>query len=327
MKYLTFIQENRRFLAFGLLMAWVSGFGQTYFIAMFSGEIRTEFGLTHGGFGSLYAAATLVSGFCMIWIGRKIDQADLRLYATLVCIGLIFGCLFMSVVPSVILLYASIFVMRLTGQGLMSHTAVTSMARYFEGERGKAVSIATLGFPAGAAVFPLMGVVLIRTLGWRGTWAAIAALLAVTLIPLVLWLLKGHGERHHRLLERTAGKETPDGVTTRQWTRREVLRDSRFYLILPAVVAPSFIMTGFFFHQVHLVEAKAWSMTWFAACYLGFSAATVAASLISGPLIDRIGAWHLLPFVLPPLALALWILAASDAPIVALLFLTTSGMA
>ena len=326
MKYFSFVKANRRFLAFGLLMALFSGFGQTYFIALFSAELRTVFGLTHGGFGSIYAAATLASGLCVIWLGRKIDQVDLRLYAVLVCVGLILGCFLMSVVPSVALLYLSIFAMRLTGQGLMSHTAVTSMVRYFEGERGKAVSIAALGFPVGAAVFPLIGVALNRTLGWRGTWSAIGVVLAVTLIPLILWLLKGHGERHRRLLKRASGAGTAAGLLIRQWTRREVFRDSRFYLILPSVVAPSFIMTGFFFHQVHLVEAKAWSMTWFAACYVAFSAATIATSLLSGPLIDRVGAWRLMPFVCPPLGVALWILAAADSPIVALLFLTASGV-
>lgn len=326
MKYFSFIKANRRFLAFGLLMALFSSFGQTYFIALFSAELRTVFSLSHGGFGSIYAAATLASGLCVIWLGRKIDQVDLRVYAALVCGGLILGCFFMAAVPSAALLYLSIFAMRLTGQGLMSHTSVTSMARYFEGERGKAVSIAALGFPAGIAVFPLIGVALNRVLGWRGAWTAIGTVLALALIPIILWLLKGHGERHRRLLKRAAGGETSAALTIRQWTRREVLRDSRFYLILPSVVGPSFIMTGFFFHQVHLVEAKAWSMTWFATCYVAFSAATIATSLVSGALIDRVGAWRLLPLVCPPMGAGLWILAAADPPIVALLFLTASGV-
>jgi len=73
-------------------------------------------------------------------------------------------------------------------------------------------------------------------------------------------------------------------------TRREVLGDMRFYLMLPAILAPGFIVTGFFFHQGHLVQTKGWTMPWFASCFVAFAAAQLPASLIAGPLVDRFGA-------------------------------------
>ncbi len=326
MEYFTFVRENRRFLAFGLVLAWISSFGQTYFIALFSADIRAAFGLSHGGFGSIYSIATLASGLCLIWLGRQIDHVDLRLYSALVCAGLIAACFFMAATPSVALLYLAIFTLRLTGQGLMAHVSFTSMARYFDDQRGKAVSIATVGRSAGDAVFPLMAVALIATVGWRGTWIAIGAVLAVGLVPLVLWLLRGHGERHRRLLGRAGAGTTGSASAARQWSRGDVLHDSRFYLILPAAIAPAFIMTGLFFHQVHLVESKGWSLTWFASCYIGYGAGTLAASLLSGPLIDRVGATRLFPFHLLPMGLALLVLAAFDHPAVALIYMIAAGV-
>jgi MFS family permease len=326
MDYLHFVRKNHRFLSFALLLIWFSSPGQTFFISLFSGHLRAEFGLSHGGFGSLYSLATLASGLSMIWVGRKIDDIDLRIYSTLVCAGVTVACFFMATVTSLILLCLAIFALRITGQGLMTHTAATSMARYFDDERGKALGVASLGRPAGEATFPLIGVLLISTIGWRWSWTVIGGGYALLLIPAVLWLLKGHGERHRRLIARNKEQEADGRFLGRQWSRREVIRDLHFYLILPAVVAPSFIMTGVSFHQIHLVESKGWSLTLFAGSYIGHAAAAVAASLLSGPLVDRVGAVKLLRYYLSPLAVALLVLAAFDHESAAFLFMIASGV-
>ena len=50
------------------------------------------------------------------------------------------------------------------------------------------------------------------------------------------------------------------------------------------------------------------------------------SSLLSGQLVDRLGASRLLPFYLLPLALALLALAVSNHPGVALFYMVTAGM-
>ena len=87
--------------------------------------------------------------------------------------------------PGRTLLFA-LFAMRLTGQGLMTHTASTSMARYFERGRGKAISIALLGFPAGQAALPPLAVAAAAVVGWRVTWVGAGTVLAVVLVPLAV---------------------------------------------------------------------------------------------------------------------------------------------
>ena len=326
MDYLSFIRENRRFLAFGVMTAFFSSAGQTFFISVFSAEIRAEFGLSHGGFGTVYSVATLAAGLTLIWLGRQIDRFDLRGFASVVCIGLAVACGSMAVAPTLALLYAAIFAVRLTGQGLMSHTAVTTMARYFDAGRGKAVGIANMGFPAGEAVFPLTGVMLIAAVGWRGAWAALALALAIGLVPLMLWLLRGHGERHRRHLAGTRDGAAGARPAIRQWTRGEVARDPTFYLILPAVLLHSFVGTGIIFHQIHLVESKGWSVSWFATCFIGLAAATLVSALATGSLIDRFRAARLLPWALAPIGIALLILAGFDHPLSALAFMIVMGL-
>lgn len=325
MNYLLFVFENRRFLAFGVLLTLCSNFGQTSFLALFSGHIRDEFALSHGDFGTIYSMATLTSAFCLIWVGRRIDDVDLRLYASLACAGIAAACFSMAAASSAIALYFALFLLRMTGQGLMGHTASTSMARYFDRQRGKAMSVVYLGHPLGEATLPSIAVALVGAIGWHRSWVVFGSVLAVSLAPLVLWLLKGHGERHHRLVERTkTGSEA--APSQRQWTHRDVLSDSRFYFILPNALAPPFILTGMFFHQVHLADTKGWSLTWLATCFIGYAAATVISSLSAGVLVDRLGAVRLLPFYLLPLALGLVIVAAFTSPIAALFYMAAAGL-
>lgn len=311
MGYFQFVHRNRRFLSFGVLVAFFSAFGQTFFIAVFGPDIRAEFNLSHGDFGGYYAIGTAVSGVTLIWAGKLIDRFDLRWVTAGVASLLILACVFMSIVPVAWALGPAIFALRLSGQGLMSHTAMTAMGRYFEAERGRAVSIAILGFPLGVAVFPGLAVWLSGQFGWRMAWALVALALTLFLIPVLLWLLKGHGDRHRFFLAQTTGSTDPGMAARaqptgrrRQWTRAEVLRDPRFYLLCFAITAPSFISTGLFFHQAHLAAAKGWSLAWLAAAFVAYTVGAIGANLAFGPLIDKYGARRLLPYYLYPLVLA-----------------------
>jgi len=330
MRYPEFLWRNRRFLSFGLLTAFFSSFGQTYFIAVFGPAIRAEFGLSHGEFGGLYAIGTTLSAVVLIWAGRLIDRLPLRQFAPGLAVALAGACALMALAPGAIVLALALFTLRLTGQGLMSHTALTSMARYFEAERGRAVAFAMLGFPLAVAVFPLLGVALEEALGWRRAWAAMALAVGLGLAPLMLWLLRGHGMRHRRFLVRTTRRSAAGDDTRtdqrRQWSRPEVLRDPRFYLLGLAVMAPSYIVTGFFFHQGQLAADKGWTAAFMASAFIGYSVGSVAGSLTVGQLVDRWSATRIAPYYLLPLALACTLIAVADAPPVAIAFTLLIGL-
>ncbi|MDA8638077.1 MFS transporter, partial [Rhodospirillales bacterium] len=198
---LNFFVQHKRFLAFGFLAAVFSSFGQTFFIALSGGEIRAAFHLSHGDFGLLYAIGTTSSAVLLIWLGRKIDDVDLRVFTACVIVGLGAACIGMAHVIGPITLVLAIFALRLTGQGLMSHIAFVSMGRYFDAHRGKAVSVASMGFPAGEAVFPIIVVAIITTIGWQDMWLALGAIILCGLFPLLMWLLRGHHHRHAALVE------------------------------------------------------------------------------------------------------------------------------
>ena len=171
----------------------------------------------------------------------------------------------------------------------------------------------------------LVAVGLSAWLSWRHIWLVMAAFSALVLIPSVAWLLAEHQDEHldrKTRTEESASVSGPQGV----WGRREVLGDLRFYFIMPVSLAPSFIATGFFFHMAHLVEAKGWSLAFFTGAYTLYTVGSVGLTLLTGPLIDRVGAVRILPWHLAPLCLGLVALAVSDHWSAAILYMGLTGI-
>ncbi|MFP4161273.1 MAG: MFS transporter [Ectothiorhodospira sp.] len=323
--YLRFVRRNGRFLLFGLLAAALSGFGQTFYIGVFGGVLRADFGLSHGQYGLIYSLATLGSGLLVAWAGGWIDRMPLARFVTGVSLGVAAGCLVMASATSAAALVLGLFLLRFCGQGLFMHTASTSMARHFEAHRGKAVSIASKGLPLAEAVMPAAGVALIGLVGWRTTWWFSAGAMVAVFLPLLLWLLRGRVRVESGDADGD-GREGAARPRRRQWTRGEVLRDLRFYRILPVVLAPPFVMTAMVFHLAQLAADKGWSLEALAGAFTGFAAAHVLGLLVSGILLDRLGARPMLRVFLLPMLVGLLLIATLDHPLLAWVFMSLMGL-
>lgn len=312
------LREHGRLLGFGFFMCLSSNFGQTFFISLFSGDVRETFGLSHGGFGTVYSAATVLSAAILIWAGRIIDRMPLAPFAALVLGGIAAASVLFGTATSEIMLIPAIFMLRLFGQGLATHTAMTAMGRYFDTHRGRAVSIASLGHPAGEALFPIVAVMALAAFGWRDIWWA-SALLVMAALPVMLVLLKGHRARHDAFV---AGRAE---IRDADLTLGQALRTAGLWLRLPALLAPSFIGTGLIFHQVHMAEVKGWSMTLVSGSFSAYAAMSVVAAILAGPVVDRFGARRIMTLFLTPLTLSALSVALFDAPWAAPLYLGLLG--
>jgi MFS family permease len=325
-----FRQSDLAFLAFGCLAAFASSLGQTFFVALFAGAFQRDFGLGPGAFGGLYSIGTLAAGMVLVWAGAVVDRVGLGAYAVAVVAGLAAACALAGAAPSWPLLGAALFLLRLFGQGLMVHLAVTAMARYFAHARGRAVSLALLGLPLGEAILPRLTVGLLDAVPWRAVWLAAAAILLAVVLPAMLLLLRGHAARHAAWAADLAAAAATRGGGP-PFSRRRMLADRRFLLLLPAITAPGFIGTWIFFHQVTITAAKGWELSLFASSVAAYAAVSVTATLAAGVLVDRIGAGRLLPFYLLPMGVGCIVLALLDArwacPAVLMLGAATSGSA
>ncbi|MGK9286846.1 MFS transporter [Sinorhizobium meliloti] len=319
MPFTTFLIRNSRWLAGGFLLCFFSSFGQTFFISLSAGDIRREFGLSHGAFGSIYMGATLLSALTLPQLGRIVDHASARVVLLLTLPLLAVAAMSMGFASHWLWLFATIYLLRLFGQGMMTHNAMTAMGRWFSAQRGRAVSLASLGNQAGEALFPLAFVALAPLVGWRSMWFIASAFILVVGLPVIYFLLR---------IERTPSpNDGPERRSAaRDWTRAEVLRDPLFWMALAGVLAPGFIATTIFFHQVYLVELRGWSLEVFASAFIVSSTVTVLSSLLSGYLIDRFSAVQILPYYLLPLAAACFMLAFVDEQWSAFAFMTLLGM-
>jgi len=287
-------------LAFGFAYAFGSNFGQTPFIAVFGGAIRSAFDLSNGSWGAIYFVATLASGLIITKVGALIDTIPLRRFAVATVIGLSLATAAMAASANFLMLAVAIFLLRFFGQGLMTHVAVTAMAREFTAARGRAVAIASMGLPAGASLFPLVGAVAVTEIGWRGGWTVSTLLCLFVMLPLALLLLRDHG--------RSIAAAPPPFGALRFLAQKDML------LALPALVAMGFIGTAIAFHQVVIAAANGWPLALFASGFAVLGVTSIVATLASGWLVDRMGARRPALVFQLPMVVACLVLALSDAP-------------
>ncbi|WP_112320849.1 MFS transporter [Oceanibium sediminis] len=298
-----FLKKNAPWLAAGGLLTFGSSFGQTYFISLFAGEIRAEFGLSHGEWGALYAMGTLASAALMLLVGGLVDGYRTRSLAVLnLCLFAVM-CLCMALVPSTLILPLVIFGLRFCGQGVMSHLAIVSVGRWFAAARGRAISIVSMGFSIGEAVMPYTFVLIMGLIGWRMAWG-VAAVLLLAYIPLILVLLRA--ERSPRGV---AEADSSAGMQGRYWTRGQALRHWLFWVCVPGLLAQPIFGTAFFFQQVHLVELKGWTLAGFTQLMPIYTGTALVSVLVGGALVDRFGTGRLMPFYLLPMAAGFWIIS------------------
>jgi len=105
-----------------------------------------------------------------------------------------------------------------------------------------------------------------------------------------------------------------------------VLRDGRFYRLLPAALAPGFLITALFFHQATIADAQGWSLSWLASSFVAFAAGHVTGLLLAGTLVDRFGALRLVRVFPLPLIVGIALLAVGNHPWIAPLYLLLAGL-
>ncbi|WP_300033055.1 MFS transporter [uncultured Roseobacter sp.] len=306
MGYLRFLIDNRLFLLAGFLLCFTSSFGQTYFISLFAGEIKTAFDLTDGQWGGIYTIGTTLSAFTMIWAGALTDRFRVRQLSLGVMILLALACVALAMVQTAVVLIFVIFALRLMGQGMMSQLGAVAMSRWFVAARGRAISLASMGFAAGQALLPILFVGLMISIDWRHLWI-IAALCVVATIPVMQYLL-----RQERTPQSMAEDTQSLGMGGRHWTRAELLRHPLFYILFPLILGPSAWGTALFFQQVHLTEVKGWSLGSYVALMPFYTLSSIAFTFITGWAVDRFGVKWIMPFQMVPFGLSFLILAAAD---------------
>ncbi|MFN2370966.1 MAG: MFS transporter [Candidatus Krumholzibacteriia bacterium] len=314
--YAALLRARPQVLSFGVLLTLFSSFGQTFLISVFVPLFLASFSLNTAQFGTLYAVATLLSAASLPYFGRLLDRVALPRFSLAVGGGLALACFGLALAPNTAVLFLAVLGLRLTGQGLLSLTAVTTMARVFDRGRGRALSVTGVGYPLGEGLLPLGVVALVHMVGWRLSWGILGAVVLLLLLPLMIWLLR-HVPTGGAADERTIAPAA---------RRPGLLRDARFYALLPIGIFLPLVLTALFLYQVPLAASRGWSLQVMASAFVGFAVARLVGSLAIGPLIDRYAARRLFPLILVPVSVGLVALSLGTAPSIAFVYLFLAGV-
>ena len=258
-------------IVFGFIFTFFSSFGQSFFLGLFNSSIRNTLSISQGQFGSIYASATLLSSFLLIWVGKKIDDVNIFKFAFFVTIILSFSCFFFSKIFSIISLFIAIFLMRFSGQGMMSHTATTTISRYFTKSRGKALSAGWFGLSTAEFILPVLTVYLLTLINWQNLWMIIS-ILVLFFLPLASFFLIKNLNFNSREED---NDEDFNKKNIKQWKRLEVIKDYRFYIICLNMLAMPWIATGVFVYQSFISESKEWGNFVIAQSFMVYSVLSV----------------------------------------------------
>jgi len=288
---------------------------------LFNAPIRNELGITHGQFGNIYATATIFSSFLLIWVGKKIDEYQIIYYSFFVILLLFLSSLFFSIINSIYFLAVGIFLMRFSGQGLMSHASTTTISRFFERSRGKALSTIWFGLSSAEFILPVLITYLFVIYSWRTVWQGIAILIILFLPFVVLNTI-----RHIKLDSREKDQSQNKKIKIKSWRRKDVIKDYRFYIVSLNMLAMPWIATGVFVFQSYIAESKMWSIYTIPKAFMVYSIASIITLFFSGFLVDKFTSRKLIPLMNIPLLLAMFVLFYYQHEISAFIFLGLIGI-
>ena len=313
---------SKKVIIFGFIFTFFSSFGQSFFLGLFNAPIRNELGITHGQFGNIYATATICSSVILIWIGKKIDDYRILNYSFFVVILLFFSSLFFSFINNIYFLAVAIFLMRLSGQGLMSHASTTTISRFFERSRGKALSTIWFGLSTAEFILPVLVTYFFLIYSWRTVWQGIAILIILLLPFVIISTIKSVNLDSRETDINPKNKKNK----IKSWRRREVIRDYRFYIVSLNMLAMPWLATGTFVYQSFISDSKMWAIYTIPKAFMVYSITSIATLFLSGFLVDKFTGRKLILIMNIPLLLAMYVLFKFNHEIFAYIFLGLVGV-
>ena len=317
------VSLNKKVIFFGFIFTFFSSFGQSFFLGLFNPSIRSELGISHGEFGSVYAIATIFSSLLLVWFGKKIDEIKIFQYSLIVVVLLSVASFNFSLINNIMYLFFAIFLMRFSGQGLMSHTASTTISRYFNKRRGKALSAIWFGLSTAEFTLPTLMIFLLTIFSWRVIWQSIS-LLIILILPLIIYFTIKNITFETR--EYRSNDEIKVSIKIKDWTRGEVLKDFKFYILSLNMLAMPWIATGVFIYQSFIAESKSWDIYLIPKSFMIYSITSILTLVYSGFLVDRFTSRKLIPFMNIPMLIGLILLYIMSNEYVSFLFFGLLGV-
>jgi len=291
--YLSMIKNHADLLAIAFLAVFTGNLGQSFFIGLFQTSISEQFNLSAGQFGSIYSAITITGGFLVMHFGPKIDWVSPKRYALTLLITLTIGLLLLTLSPWWALGIIGLGLLRLCGQGLMTHLGSTLAGREFSDNRGRALGFVGLAMPSGEIILPPLTALLLVYLSWQQVWWFILAIIITLWLYLFFFVTWPDAPHEHKA---AADKHLLGSNPMREW---------RFWLLMPMLLALPFTLTGIFIYQAQMTEHLGAHTTTYALALTSMGIIRFPMALLGGHWIDELGVSLIAHFYLLPFMIAL----------------------
>ena len=203
----------------------------------------------------------------------------------------------------------------------MSHTATTTISRYFTKSRGKALSTGWFGLSTAEFILPVLIVYLLTIYDWRNIWIY-TSIIIILFLPVISFSLI----RNLNFDSREPDKENLNSKKIKNWKRTEVLKDYRFYILCANMLAMPWIATGTFVYQSFILSSKDWGPYVIAQSFMVYSVLSVITLFIAGFLIDKFTSRKILIFMNLPLLLSIFVIIFFNHPLTSFVFLGLIGI-
>lgn len=297
MNYFDLIRKHTGLLAIAFLAVFTGNLGQSFFIGLFQVSISQQLNLTAGEFGNIYAAITITGGFLVMYFGPKIDWVLPKHYAFLVLCSLTLGLLLLTLSSWWVIGVLGLGLLRLSGQGLLTHFGLTLTGREFTKTRGRALGLMGLAMPSGEIILPPLIALMLVWLNWQQVWWCILAAL------LVLWWCL------FIFVDWPEAPQSKQAIKAQPIQTKSPMRELRFWLLIPMLLVLPMTLTGIFLYQAQLTFDLGASTTTYAIALTTMGLTRFPIALLGGRWVDDLGLGLLARVYLLPYGAALLIAA------------------
>ena len=291
--YANLLRQNGGLLAITFLAVFTGNLGQSFFIGLFQADISEQLQISTAQFGSIYSIITLISGFLVMHFGAKIDWISPRSYALAILLSLLLGLLLLTTSNGWIYALLGLALVRVCGQGMMTHFGNTVAGREFNQNRGRALGINALAMPSGEVILPPLTGMLLIWLSWQQVWWVITLILIALWVVLFLkvdWPQSPH--KHAKAAKQASNNFKPS-------------RDKQFWLLIPMLIVLPSTLTGIFVYQSQLTQHLNASPSSYILALTAMGIIRFPIALLGGRWIDDIGVNKIARSYLAPYAIAL----------------------
>jgi MFS family permease len=311
----------------------VSAPGQTMGVSTFTDYLIDAVGINRNQISTAYMIGTIASSFVLTWAGRQYDKYGARWTGMAASLLLAFVLVLLSqsdrlihffisdnestvyvgiAVASMVMLF---FMLRFSGQGVLTMVSRNMLMKWFEARRGLANGISSVFIAVGFSLAPLTFDGLIQETSWRMAWQIMAIAIGIFFTIFVFIFFRDNPEEVGMIPDGEKHGRRKHDVTIKpikQFTLKEARSKLTFWLYALPLAIFALYITGFTFHLVSIFDAVDMDRDKALAVFIPVSFISVGISFFGGWISDRIQLKYLLYFVLAGELIALFSLANLD---------------